>query len=80
DNRNNMVKAVCGESTVLAKYNGDGLRVEKTIDGNACMYLYEYDKMVLERTAAAPRRLLRRLRRHYGTNRKRQQPVQIQRV
>ena len=48
DNRNNMVKAVSGSDTTLSKYNGDGLRVEKKVNGNACHYAYEYDKIVLE--------------------------------
>jgi len=48
DNRNNMIKAVSGSDTTLSKYNGDGLRVEKKVNGNACHYAYEYDKIVLE--------------------------------
>jgi len=48
DNRNNMVKTVSGKDITTAKYNGDGLRVEKTVNGEACRYLYEYDKIILE--------------------------------
>jgi len=52
DNRNNMIKAVSGSDTTLLKYNGDGLRVEKKVNGNACHYAYEYDKIVLEVNAS----------------------------
>jgi len=48
DNRNNMVMAVSGESTTSSKYNGSGLRVEKTVNGKTCRSLYEYDKIILE--------------------------------
>ena len=32
-------------------YNGDGLRVQKTVDGTLTHYLYEYDKIILEEDA-----------------------------
>ncbi|MBC2581784.1 hypothetical protein HGI79_16135, partial [Clostridium sp. DJ247] len=30
------------------QYNGEGLRVSKTVDGQLTRYLYEYDKPILE--------------------------------
>ena len=48
DNRNQMVKAVEGAYTVASEYNGDGLRVSKTVNGETSNYLYEYDKIILE--------------------------------
>ena len=42
-----MIKA-SGAQTAEYKYNGDGLRVETTIDGQITRYMYEYDKVVLE--------------------------------
>jgi len=34
--------------TVINTYNGDGLRVGKSVNGSLTRYLYEYDKVVLE--------------------------------
>lgn len=48
DNRNNLVKVRQGAKTTQSRYNGDGLRVEKTVNGKGYQYLYEYDKIILE--------------------------------
>lgn len=48
DNRNNLTKTTQGANITLSKYNGDGLRVEKKVNGKSYQYLYEYDKIVLE--------------------------------
>lgn len=48
DNRNNLIKVKQGANTTLSKYNGDGLRVEKIVNGKTYQYLYEYDKIILE--------------------------------
>ena len=34
--------------TVCNTYNGDGYRVEKSVNGSLTRYLYEYDKVILE--------------------------------
>jgi len=43
-----MIKSTSNNNTVTCKYNGEGLRVEKTVNGQTTRYLYEYDKVVLE--------------------------------
>jgi len=43
-----MIKSTSNNNTVTCKYNGEGLRVEKTVNGQMTRYLYEYDKVVLE--------------------------------
>ena len=48
DELNRLVRTTTGSQTVECKYNGDGLRVEKSVNGVATKYLYEYDKVVLE--------------------------------
>ena len=45
---NQLVKTYQGSNTITNVYNGEGLRVSKTVNGNTCNYLYEYDKIVLE--------------------------------
>lgn len=45
---NQMVKSITGDKTVTMTYNGDGQRVEKTVNGEITRYLYEYDDVVLE--------------------------------
>lgn len=45
---NQMVKTIEGDKTILCKYNGEGYRVEKSVNGQATKYLYEADKVVLE--------------------------------
>ena len=45
---NQLVKTVEGDKKVQYSYNGDGLRVGKTINGQLTRYLYEADKVVLE--------------------------------
>ena len=48
DQLNQLIKTVTDGKTVENRYNGEGLRVEKTVDGVLTRYLYEYDKVVLE--------------------------------
>ena len=48
DNRNQMIKASEGTNTVESRYNGEGLRVAKTVNGQTSNYLYEYDRIILE--------------------------------
>jgi len=48
DNRNNLIKAVVGENTTLSKFNGDGLRVERAVNGRTLRYLLKYDRIILE--------------------------------
>jgi len=48
DKRNNLIKAVVGENTTLSKFNGDGLRVERTVNGRTLRYLLKYDRIILE--------------------------------
>jgi RHS repeat-associated core domain len=45
---NQLVKSVEGSNTLTYNYNGEGLRVQKTVNGTLTNYLYEYDKVVLE--------------------------------
>lgn len=45
---NELVKTTTGSSTDTYAYNGDGLRVQKTVNGVTTHYMYEYDKVVLE--------------------------------
>jgi RHS repeat-associated protein len=39
---------VAGGKTVINTYNGEGLRVAKSVNGSLTRYLYEYDKVILE--------------------------------
>lgn len=49
DKFNNLIKASpAGAAAAEYKYNGDGLRVEKNVNGKTTRYLYEYDTIVLE--------------------------------
>lgn len=48
DQWNQLIKTIEGDKTIIADYNGNGQRVEKTINGITKRYLYEYDKVVLE--------------------------------
>ncbi len=48
DGLNQLIKTVTGGKTVENRYNGEGFRVEKQVDGVITRYLYEYDKVVLE--------------------------------
>lgn len=48
DNRNNLIKVKQGANITLSMYNGDGLRVEKKVNGKTYQYLYEYDNIILE--------------------------------
>jgi len=49
DNRNQMVAAETGKGITEYAYCGDGLRASKTFDGATVQYLYECDKIVLEK-------------------------------
>lgn len=48
DKLNQLTKTIAGDIVVENRYNGEGLRVEKTVDGNTTRYLYEHNKVVLE--------------------------------
>ena len=49
DNFNQLITSVTSDGyTVNNIYNGEGLRVQKTVNGTATKYLYEYDKAVSE--------------------------------
>lgn len=48
DRWNRLIKTTVGDKTVDYTYNGEGLRVAKTVNGETTGYLYEYDKVVLE--------------------------------
>lgn len=45
---NYIIATQTGETLVSMRYNGEGLRAEKTVNGAVTRYLYEYDKVVLE--------------------------------
>ena len=46
--KNQLIKTVAGGKTVINTYNGEGLRVAKSVNGSLTRYLYEYDKVILE--------------------------------
>ncbi len=48
DSFNQMVKSTTAEGVIENKYNGEGLRTEKTLDGALTRYLYVEDQPVLE--------------------------------
>ncbi|MHB8127234.1 MAG: RHS repeat-associated core domain-containing protein [Desulfitobacteriaceae bacterium] len=48
DALNQLVSTVTNANTVINAYNGEGLRVAKTVNGAVTKYLYEYDKVILE--------------------------------
>ncbi|OPX42547.1 tRNA(Glu)-specific nuclease WapA precursor [Ruminiclostridium hungatei] len=64
DLRNQLVRTVTSTATVENRYNGEGYRVEKRVNGAITRYLYEYDKVVLE-TDGAGHQTGRNV---YGTN------------
>jgi len=50
---NQLIETVTSTGAiVLSTYNGDGLRVGKSVNGAVTRYLYEYQKVVLEENAA----------------------------
>ena len=62
---NQLIQTTTPESeTVANTYNGEGLRVAKTVDGTTINYLYEYDKVVLETDSSGAQKA----RNVYGTN------------
>ena len=64
DSFNQMVSARTGGTSVQYAYNGEGLRVQKTLDGETTLYVYENDKVVLELTPDG----VQQARNVYGTN------------
>ena len=53
DELNRLVQTVTPDNTTIAnEYNGEGLRVSKSVNGQMTRYLYEYDKVVLETDSA----------------------------
>jgi RHS repeat-associated protein len=65
DKRNQLIQTVTEEGTTLtSSYNGEGLRVSKTVNGQKTYYLYEYDKVVLEVNENGTQKA----RNLYGTN------------
>lgn len=64
DGRNQMVRALEGGYTVESEYNGEGLRVSKTVNGETSNFLYEYDKIILE-TDGSNAKIAQNI---YGTN------------
>jgi YD repeat-containing protein len=49
DLRNQLIRTVTENGTIVENaYNGDGLRVAKTMNGAITLYLYEYSSIVLE--------------------------------
>jgi RHS repeat-associated protein len=65
DDLNRMVSTVTPNKTKIQNlYNGEGLRVAKTVNGSLTRYLYEYDKVVLEIDGAG-NQIARNI---YGTN------------
>jgi YD repeat-containing protein len=45
---NQLAKATEGRKNILYGYNGEGYRVQKTVNGQTERYLYEGDKVILE--------------------------------
>ena len=64
DLRNQLVRTFTSAATVENRYNGEGYRVEKKVNGAITRYLYEYDKVVLEIDGAGQQTG----RNVYGTN------------
>ncbi len=49
---NQLVQTITSDgTTVVNTYNGDGLRVGKSVNASLTRYLYEYDKVILELNA-----------------------------
>ncbi len=52
DLTNQLIRTVTSDGTTVENtYNGDGLRVVKSVNGSATRFLYQYDKIVLELNA-----------------------------
>jgi RHS repeat-associated protein len=52
DLRNQLIRTVTENGTIVDNvYNGDGLRVEKIVNGSSTRYLYEYQRVVLEKNS-----------------------------
>ena len=49
---NQLIRTITSDGTTVENtYNGDGLRVVKSVNGSATRFLYQYDKIVLELNA-----------------------------
>jgi YD repeat-containing protein len=48
DTRNRLIRVTQGAYVVENTYNGEGLRVAKTVNGDTLRYFYEYDRIILE--------------------------------
>ena len=48
DGLNQMIQSSVGDKKIDYRYNGEGLRYSKKVNGATTKYLYEYDKIVLE--------------------------------
>ena len=65
DSKNQLIETVTADGTTLTNaYNGEGLRVSKTVNGQTTTFLYEYNKVVLETNADGTEKA----RNLYGTN------------
>jgi len=65
DLRNQLISTQTPESSSISNtYNGEGLRVSKSVNGVLTRYLYEYDKVVLELDGSGNQSA----RNVYGTN------------
>jgi len=65
DKRNQLIRTETADGSVITNaYNGEGLRVAKTVNGQTTYFLYEYDKVVLEVCADGAEKA----RNLYGTN------------
>jgi len=45
---NQMIKTIQGDKTIRYRYNGEGYRVEKSVNDTTTKYMYEADKVILE--------------------------------
>ena len=61
---NQLVKSYQGDKIVSNVYNGEGMRVQKTVNGESSNYLYEYEKVVLQTDGSGTQTA----RNVYGTN------------
>ncbi len=64
DELNQLVKTTEGNKKIFYAYNGEGYRVQKTINGQVSNYLYEADKVVLETDGTG----VQKAANVYGTN------------
>ncbi|MCG8402917.1 MAG: hypothetical protein MJA84_15200, partial [Firmicutes bacterium] len=64
DALNRLISTAVGDKTLTYAYNGEGRRVEKSVNGEISRYLYEYDKVILEVDGSGSQRA----RNVYGTN------------